>query len=483
MKGVSMRYTVNTMLKLGNTISEISRILHIDRQTVRKIRDEIAANNGEVVMPVMKKSSMLDAYDEFIKDCLSEGLSGVLIHSKLQSEKGLRVGYSTIRDYIRKFKVSKEVYLPLVAQAGSEMQVDFGYAGYFNKDGHRIKVWVFVATLSYSRYAYYELVENQSVNTFIKCHINAFEFFGGVPKTVKIDNLKAGVLKANFYEPQIQKQYADMLSFYGCLPIVCAPYYPQEKGKVESGVKYVKGNFLKSLQEKDFYQAQKLLKDWTNNTCNTRIHGSTRKIPKEVFLTSEKKSLKAITSRYELFDIQTRTVDKYSCIYYNYNHYSVPYRFVGKTLTIKTNGFLLSILDENFKEVALHTIDKGKGNFITNQAHIPEFKKLKTKQELKDSFAAIGSQALLFYENLANTNSKSSYRVALGILSLNKRYNQATLEAALKRANAYGIYSYLSVKRICENGLYELNDANGTSVIANGFANNLKLYDSIGASI
>ncbi len=125
------------------------------------------------------------------------------------------------------------MYLPLVAQADSEMQVDFGYATlfYFNKDGHRVKVWIFVATLSYSRYAYYELVENQSVNTFIKCHINVFEFFGGVPKTVKIDNLKAGVLKANFYEPQIQKQYANMLSFYGCLPIVCVHITRKKKAK------------------------------------------------------------------------------------------------------------------------------------------------------------------------------------------------------------------------------------------------------------
>jgi hypothetical protein len=265
--------------------------------------------------------------------------------------------------------------------------------------------------------------------------------------------------------------------------IVCAPYYPQEKGKVESGVKYIKGNFIKSIQEKDFYQAQKLLKDWIDNTCNKREHGTTRKIPKEVFLTTEKKTLKTITARYELFDIQKRTVDKYSCIYYNYNHYSVPYSFVGKSVTIKTNGSLLSVLDENFKEIALHSIDKTKGNFIINKGHIPEFKKLKTKQELKESFAEIGTQALLFFENLTRLNSKSSYRIALGILSLRKRFGSSLVELALQRANTYGVYSYLSVKRICENGLYELNDTDETSVIANGFGNDLKLYDKIGASI
>lgn len=283
MKGVPMRYSVDTMIKLGRTISYISRTLRIDRKTVRKIREEIKANGGAVIRPVIKKASMLDPYEEFIKDCLSNGLSGVLIHNKIQSEKGLNIAYSTVRDYIKKFKVSKEIYLPLILPAGSEIQVDFGYAGYLIKDDRKVKAWIFAATLSHSRYAYYELVTNQSVKTFMSCHINAFEFFGGAPKMVKIDNLRAGVLKANFYEPQIQKQYADMLLFYGCLPIVCDPYYPQEKGKVESGVKYAKNNFIKSLSTKDFYRVQSLLRDWVNNTCNTRIHGTTRKIPKEVF--------------------------------------------------------------------------------------------------------------------------------------------------------------------------------------------------------
>lgn len=78
---------------------------------------------------------------------------------------------------------------------------------YFEKDGKRIKLWAFCMTLSSSRYAYYELVRDQSVPTFIQCHINAFEFFGGVPQTVSIDNLKSAVLKASFYEPSIHKEY------------------------------------------------------------------------------------------------------------------------------------------------------------------------------------------------------------------------------------------------------------------------------------
>ena len=101
-----------------------------------------------------------------------------------------------------------EVYVPVELSAGEEAQVDFGYMGRFKDErGKWVKVWVFACVLSNSRYAYYELVTDQRVETFIKCHENAFRFFGGVPQVVRIDNLKAGVLEVNFYEPIYQHDY------------------------------------------------------------------------------------------------------------------------------------------------------------------------------------------------------------------------------------------------------------------------------------
>ncbi|HEK25560.1 MAG: hypothetical protein C0170_07510 [Hydrogenobaculum sp.] len=142
--------------------------------------------------------------------------------------------------------------------------------------------------LSSSRYAYYELVENQSTATFIQCHINAFEFFCCVPQVVSIDNLKSAVLKASFYEPLIQKEYAAFLAHYGCEPITCRSMTKTDKGKVESGIKYVKNNFLKGLDTRDFFEARKKLRYWVDNVCNTRLHGTTRKIPKDEFYNTKK---------------------------------------------------------------------------------------------------------------------------------------------------------------------------------------------------
>ena len=148
--------------------------------------------------------------------------------------------------------------------------------------------------LSYSRLDYYEKVYDQRVETFIQCHINAFKYFGGVPECVKIDNLKAAILEANFYEPVFQSMYKGFATHYNFKPVPCRIYRPNDKGKVESGIKYVKQNFFLGRTFKDSDDLDRQLRNWLNRTCNQRIHGTTKKVPFEVFNTDEKEKLQAI---------------------------------------------------------------------------------------------------------------------------------------------------------------------------------------------
>ena len=143
--------------------------------------------------------------------------SARLIYEWLRDDKAVEVSYATVARYVGQFK-SQEVYIPLHSSPGEEAQVDFGYFGRYDLEGRLIKAWVFCMVLSHSRYAYYCLVRDQSVRTFIQCHILAFEFFGGVPQTVKIDNLKAGVITPDFYEPVIQHQYGEFLADHSKTP-------------------------------------------------------------------------------------------------------------------------------------------------------------------------------------------------------------------------------------------------------------------------
>lgn len=472
-----MYYTVQTLLKQGKNISQISREVGIDRKTVRKIRDHV--KDGEVKPPEFSRKSVLEAYKDDIVNYLSEGLSAVLIHDKLAEEQGLSLSYSSVKKYVRKLKNSCKAYVPLISPPGEEAQVDFGYAGYFydSKKKKNVKCWIFCMVLSYSRYGYYELVQSQDVKTFLKCHINAFNFFKGVPKVVKIDNLKSGVLRSNFYEPEIQREYAEMLKYYGSSPITCKVRYPQEKGKVESGVKYVKNNFFKSLKENDYYKAAQKLKDWQDNKCNQRIHGTTRKVPLEQFTEKEKEALLSLPIKpYEVFDISERVVNNYGHITYHYNFYSVPYIYVGKKVTIKNNSKILKIYDESYNEVALHTLSDGTGEFITNKAHNPRL----TQTDYENKSLSIGSNVYEFYNKLRESKPHHYHRMIAGIFDLAKKYGNNVVDLSCKRANEFNSISYLSVKKICENGLYiDENISPDESVKCGGYCHDLKEYDFI----
>jgi transposase len=175
---------------------------------------------------------------------------------------------------------------------GEEAQVDFGYLGVFDRgDGSKVKVWVFCMVLSHSRLGYFEAVTDQSVETFIRCHIRAFEAFCGAPKMVRLDNLKAGVTVPDFYEPIIQEQYASFLAHYSSAAVPCRVRTPEHKGKVESGVKYVKNNFLRGLDHRDFNRLSTDLATWTNTIANRRTHGTTKCVPLDVWQHTERDAL------------------------------------------------------------------------------------------------------------------------------------------------------------------------------------------------
>lgn len=197
--------TIKTLFEKGYNISQIARMLNIDRKTVRKKLNETNKPSEEKT-----RISILDPYKEYIEIEAQKGIQAKRIFHDLIRDYGYSGSYDTVKKYIHDLKQTKpkKVYMVLHSQPGEEAQVDFGYIGTLNVNGHRKKAWIFIMSLSYSRYMYVEIVLDQKVATFINCHKNAFKYFNGVPETVKIDNLKAAILEADFYQPTIQKDYA-----------------------------------------------------------------------------------------------------------------------------------------------------------------------------------------------------------------------------------------------------------------------------------
>jgi len=275
--GIEMHTTINTLFQKGYNKTQIAKMLEVDRKTVRKVLKELD-EKGKVERKI--RESILDPYKEYINIQLAKGLTATRIFQDMVKEKDYQGSYDSIKRYASKIKESSpEAYMVLESLPGEEAQIDFGYIGTLKLDnGKRKKVWVFIMELSYSRYMYAQIVFDQKVITFLDCHKKAFRYFGGVPKEIKLDNLKSGILEADFYEPVIQKNYAAFASHYGFLPQPCRVRKPTDKGKVESSIKYVKNNCFKERDFNSLEEAKEFLKEWLETVANIRVHGTTKKV-------------------------------------------------------------------------------------------------------------------------------------------------------------------------------------------------------------
>ena len=423
-----MYYTIKTLLERGYSIRSISRELRVHRRTITKIKNEI--EKGTLCPNSIKKEKKLDQYHDFIYDLVEKKLTSILIQKKLKEDKDVEVSYTTVLRYVNSIRQS-EVYVPLESLPGEEAQVDFGHMGRFKKDGKLVSVWVFSMQLSNSRYAYYQMVTDQSTQTFIRCHINAFEYFGGVPKTVKIDNLKAAVLSASFYEPIIQTQYSQFLTHYKSLPITARVRRGQDKGKVEAGIKYVKNNFLKGLGHRDYFKAAKELAIWNKQTCNKRLHGTTRKIPEIVLQQHEQEALLPLPAeRFQIYTIEMRSVKPNAHVSFENNYYSVPHQYANKKVSIKSTEDIIKIY-AGLERIAIHSIEKNEqGEYISQDAHRPPYKQKRSEEDYRNKAINIGKNVYCYRNILIKEQPFCWQRMINGVFKLADKYNNQIVDMA-----------------------------------------------------
>jgi len=424
MIGHAMYISIITLWKKNKSKREIARITGHDRKTVQRIIKTYEETGQELPVKSHKSSAINWNHDQ-IKKYLEENLTIVRIHEKLL-EEGVKVSYSGVRRYVSKIQIDKNICVRFHTSPSEEAQVDFGYVGRFpDTNGVLSKCYVFAMRLSYSRLDYYETVFDQKVETFIKCHINAFKYFGGVVKTVKIDNLKAAILEANFYEPTYQILYKQFADFYSFIPLPCRVRKPQEKGKVENGIKYVQINFFAGRKFNTNQELNIALRNWLDGKCNLRLHGTTKKIPKEVFDSEEKNLLTPLAVSDFIFpNIVCRKVNKDCHVTFANNYYSVPFAYINKIVEITTDTKLIKIT-YNQEQVAIHQKAEGKGNFITNNSHYPKYKlyepnSIEYQTKYRGKLEAIGEYAGILFSKLLSVYPQTWYQMVKGILSLEK---------------------------------------------------------------
>jgi hypothetical protein len=227
---------------------------------------------------------------------------------------------------------------------GQQGQADWGQC-WTIVAGRRVKVHLFVLTLGYSRRMYAVATADEKMPAFLRSHVEAFEHLGGVAHEIVYDNLKSVVLGRDFEGSRFEWNpvFWDFSQHYGFRPAPHRPYRPQTKGKVESGVKYVK-RFLRGKEFTSLDDLNSRLLEWIVKVADERIHGTTHRKPSEMFL-EEKDLLLSVKDRraYVLEERSLRYVPKDCLVAFQTNRYSVPCRLAGKRVEVLTDGELIKI--------------------------------------------------------------------------------------------------------------------------------------------
>lgn len=366
---------------LENSVSKkaIARKLGIDPRTVRKYAKRIAQGQTEPIC--QRPPSKLQPFQDMIEQKVVQGLSYAQIYLDLKAaHPDFDVSYETVKRFARRFKSQDpKVYQRMTFAPGEEAQIDFGEIGRFQIDGRSRRVYLFAMTLCYSRYSYYELTLSQSVPSFLGLIRRAFEDFGGVPERIKPDNLKSAVLLNKLNERYYQTDFFKFCKHYGTQPDAARPRTPTDKGRVERDIRYVKGNCFRARPFKSFQQAQEQLADWRQKVALERIHGTTRRKPRELFAEEQKALRELPEDPYELAEWSQYKVRKDCHIKVKGSFYSVPYKYVGqKVLARLTQESLRIYADDN--PVAEHPRASTPGSEVTNPEHYPKQKRLSSHE-------------------------------------------------------------------------------------------------------
>ena len=404
--------------------------------------------------------SKAEPYRELIEKMIREyGCTGQVIFERLRENHGFDGSYWSIIRFIRRLEEKEpEAFIRMEVAPGDQAQVDFGYGGkMFNPLEKRLQsAWGFMMTLSCSRHQFGKFVFDQKVETWLSLHREAFEFFGGVPREIVLDNLKAAIVKASLYDPHVHRAYLELAEHYGFLISPCRVRTPRHKGKVEAGgIKYLKNNFLPGRSFIDIDEANEKVLLWCMEK-GKRIHGTTKRIPLEVFDQVEKKALLSLPEKpFEICTWKECKLHPDCHIVFGSSYYSAPHRLIGNSLWVRATAKEIRLFFEH-KQVAMHLRARRKGERVTLQDHLPPEKVvyiMQTPSWCRERAKQIGENTDLFIETLLSDKPLNRLRTAQGVLRLCHKYGPRRLENACERALFYNELRYGAVKGILEKGL------------------------------
>lgn len=417
----------------GLTVTQIARQLAIDPRTV----DHWLHKPNFTPRKSTVRKSKLDLFKTTIIRMLeNHPYTSEQIFQRIR-EEGYQGGRSILREYIQKVRPKRApAFLTLSFAPGECAQVDWGEFRSITVGSTRRRLSFFLMVLCHSRMMYLEFFVSQTMEHFLNGHQNAFQFFGGVPKKIMVDNLKSAVLKRSIGQaPILNPRFVDFANHYGFTIVPCAVGKGNEKGRVENGVGYVKKNFLNGLEIQDFNTINPAAQYWLETVANVRIHGETKKQPKVLFQ-EECPSLGLLpTFPYDIGTILSVRASNRFRIAFETNRYSVPSEHASERLTLKAYPNRLCIYHQD-KLIATHPRCYDRHQDIEDPDHPKELlaqRRKASEQKLLMRFLAISSKAQEFYRELETRRFNPSHHVRK-IIALSEIYDRENVARALEDA-------------------------------------------------
>jgi len=467
----------------GRPKVEVARSLGVDAKTVRKyVRAAEAAGLAPGGPPVtgeqwreMAREWFPSLSDTRLRqpswgkiaphhDQIGELLGVVpvsVICQRLHDEAGLEASVASLRRYVRRHfpeharRGEVEMWRP-PTPPGEEAQVDYGYLGaWFDpRAGRRRRVWAFSMVLRYSRHLFVRPVVAMDQRAWVESHVQAFEFFGGCPARIVSDNLKAGVVKPDLYDPKINRAYAELARHYGVLVDPARAHHPKDKPAIEAHQRYIRSSFFAGRDWASLEAMAAGAVAWCEQVAGQRrpraLEGRT---PAEVFAAEEAPALLPLPEQpFELAAWSRPKVAPDAHAKVGRTLYSLPYRLIGARLDARATAQAVEFYLDGVL-VKTHPF-QARGR-RTDWADLPEHKTgffMRTPAWCQSQAALVGPACDAVVSELLTVNALFRLRQAQGVLRLGQRHGDARLEAACARAIAAGDPSYRTVKGILAAG-------------------------------
>ena len=432
-------FEIHRRSNLGYSERKIAYELGLDRDTVKKYlkHPEI------VVLPRLSKTSKLDPYSNLIDQFLEQDpyVKAPVVLQRL-CENGFDGKISIVRDCLQKKRgkiKGREAFIRFESPPGKQMQIDWGHFGSLTYGSTRRKLYAMTVVECYSRMLYIEFTHSQKQESLHQALLNAFEFFGGTPEEIVVDNMLTAVTERVGRIIRFNDAFLDFLRVFKIVPFACNVRAPHEKGKIERTIGYIRQNFwpLRKFTDQDDVQNQ--ANYWRDGTANVRVHQTTGEPPIDRFA---KVNLRPLPEPLpDCREVCSLKVYKDFAVKFDANSYTVPPRAIGKLITLKANRTTITIYDQD-KTLTVHTRCWDRKKRIELPSHKEQVKKMRRKLwQDRDivSFISLGHEAEEYLEAIASSGQPIKKNVTR-LLAFKDEYGALSLIYAIKKALQYKAY-------------------------------------------